>query len=289
MARIKLPHHSISLGDLGRLLASEHRRHARTRLRALKMVLKGATVSRIAKAARTNKAAVERWLRIVRKDGVNALLDIAPREIAITYLSEEDVDRLREEIRKALHDGVNERLEHRLKIIDRCLFEGSTRRAADAAGLLPDTVSNWLLGVKKIGLRALIFENGYRLPRNAPGLEAARLQELIEVEVDPRMRKRLRALLRVAEGEDFEQAAVWHDLSSLAVEDWSYRFRKGSVDALHDRPLDRAAQRRELKAFVRRHARMDFEVLFKCVGLRFAQSYSRRYVKCILDEVLGAS
>ena len=285
MANIKLPEQSISLDDLGRLLTTEHRRHARTRLHALKMVLKGATVARIARAARTNKTAIERWLRIVRNDGVNALLDAPHRESATTYLSGKDIDRLRDEIHKALRDGVNEHLEHRLKIVDRCLLEGSSQRAAEAAGLLPDTVSNWVLGVKKIGLRAIIFETGYRLPRNAPGLDAAKLQELIDLEVDPRIRKRLRALLRVAEGENFEEAAAWHDLSSLAVEDWSYRFRKGGVDALHDRPLDRAAQRRELKAFVRRHARMDFETLFKGVALRFSPRYSRRYVKCILDEV----
>jgi hypothetical protein len=130
MKHVQLGARNITLSKIGRLLASEHHRHDRRRLFALKLILMGATVERAAGAARTTKATIEGWLRTVRRGGIEALLEVPKYAWIERRMDAREVTRLRSEIRKALRDGVNPRLAERLTVMDRVLAEGDVERVA---------------------------------------------------------------------------------------------------------------------------------------------------------------
>src|SRR5882757_10072745 len=148
MKRVELGSRRITMRSIGELLVIEHRPYARKRLFALKMILKGATVGRVAMAARTTKATVEKWLRTVRRGGLELLLEAPAYAWIECRLSGREVIQLRAKIRKALSDGVNERLAERLTIMDRVLDEGDVDRVARTVRFAPDTLRVWLSGVR---------------------------------------------------------------------------------------------------------------------------------------------
>jgi transposase len=289
VSRVHATRLGVSLKEVRALLATEHHRHARRRLRALEMILSGATIGRAAKAAKTSKAMIEAWLRVVRKGGCSGLLNAAFGVLSEERMSAHETNALREQIRLALMAGVNWRLGKRLMALDRLLAGEDRERVARDACVWPDTLRSWLATVRDKGLSEMIARKDCRARPRDRNLDARQLRAWARSEANPRVARRLRALAYVADGLGINDAALRAKSSDTALRDWILRFHQGGVEALHDRKLGRLEQREELKAFVRRNAKIGHEKLCRLVQARFGVGVSARYVQQAAKEVAGAS
>jgi transposase len=143
----------VSLENVNRHLACEHRPVMRRRLHALQMLVKGATVGRAAKAANVCKMTVEAWLRIVRKWGCSGLLSVEK-----PYSSQVVTDEAaaREQIRIALESKVSLRLRKRLVAIDRLLAGQRPEQVAEEMRVQSGTLKLWVDEVRKTGLSEIL-------------------------------------------------------------------------------------------------------------------------------------
>jgi Homeodomain-like domain len=139
----------VSLEDVNRHLACEHRPVMRKRLRALRMLLKGATVGRAAKAANVSKMTVEAWLRIARAWGCSGLLAVAKPLGIQTALDNATV---REQIRIALEGKLSLRLRKRLMAIDRLLAGERPEEVSGEMRIHGGALQTWIAEVRRTAL-----------------------------------------------------------------------------------------------------------------------------------------
>lgn len=149
MGRIHKLRLGVSPEDVNRHLEREHRPVMRKRLRALQMLLKGATVGRAAKAANVCKMTVEAWLRITRKWGCEGLLSVLKPHGNQAATDEAEV---REHIRIALESRLSLRLRKRLMALDRLLSGKRPEQVASEMRIHSSTLGPWMADLRKTGL-----------------------------------------------------------------------------------------------------------------------------------------
>jgi transposase len=153
MGRIHKLRLGVSPENVNHHLAREHRPGMRKRLRALQMLLKGATVGRAAKAANVSKLSVEAWLRIVRKWGCSGLLSVLKPHGNQTATDEAVV---REQIRIALESKLSLRLRKRLVAIARLLAGERPEEVAREMRIHSGALRMWIAEVRKTGLGEIL-------------------------------------------------------------------------------------------------------------------------------------
>ena len=153
MSRIHSKRLGLGLAEVRTYLAGEHRPIMRKRLRALQMVLKGATVRRAAKAVNASPSTVETWLRIVRAGGCAGLLSAGPKTLGIQPAFD---NALREQIRTALAGHLPLRLRKRLTAIARLLAGEIPEQVALDMYVHGGTLGSWMAELRKTGLSEIL-------------------------------------------------------------------------------------------------------------------------------------
>jgi transposase len=149
MNRIRSKRLGVTLEEVRTYLAGEHRARIRKRLRAMQMVLKGATIGRAAKAANVSKMTVEAWVRIVRAWGCSGLLSVDKPLSAQARL---DKAAVREHIREALDGKISLRVRKRLIAIDRLLTGEKVDHVAQDMRIQSGTLQRWIADVRKTNM-----------------------------------------------------------------------------------------------------------------------------------------
>jgi transposase len=260
--------------------------------------LKGATIRRAAKAAGSNAAAVEGWLRALRNGGPAAFFAAPPKYAVpgidpVKFLDEcadvAETDKLRAQIRSALGGRVGWRLKNRLMAVDRVLAGEQRSEVAQDMSIFTATLGKWIAAVRNEGLAKMVSRNDGRARRNDGELDAEQLRALARAEASPRVARRLLALAYVADGLGIEDAAIRMSVCGGSLLDWILRFRQGGVEALRNRELGPVAERRKLKAYIHHHAAVGYEELCKKIQARFGVRFSRVYVRRITRKATGQS
>ena len=169
--------HSKRLGinpaELSHCLENEHRPHVRRRLRALRLLLAGASLKRAAKAANIDKPVFEVWLWLLRKVGSAALLRddeqlnrLRPPEtdrgevgrIFPYGFSKEQVELFRRRIGEALERSRDLRIRKRLVAVDRVLAGEKRDEVAEEMWISAAAIQRWFALIRKDGVDALRAE-----------------------------------------------------------------------------------------------------------------------------------
>lgn len=286
---------SVSEDELNAALAGEGRRGVRRRLVAISRILAGQSIRQAARAAKATRGTVDRWLRQVRRSGLQSLLVDGRHGHAQQRMKPSEVVQTRRQIAAALARPLKPQVRARLIAIDILLFGQPIDVAAVAAGVLPDAVKSWLRAVTYHGFAAALakWQSPGPPPPRQLDADPVALRELAAKERNPRIRKRMLALACVAEGMSTYDAEVKAGLNHEAITKRVRRFREEGIAAFYDRePCGRpkkltASQLHELRSQIMEAPQMTYEQLRAWVQARFHVQYSREGFRRLLKKELG--
>jgi len=207
----------------------------------------------------------------------------------------DQLEAARRDIAAVLQQPLKSQVRVRLTAIDAVLSGLPIEEAAATARVLPDAVRRWLRVVSREGIDAAV--DGWRIDRRLrPGrldVDPATLHELAAKEKNPRIRKQMLALARVAEGMSPLDAAVSVGLQHGTVLRRMKRFREEGIAAFQDpksagRPHKLTlTELEEVGKVVLAHPELSYGDLRDLIRTRFRVGYSRSRLRHLLKVKLG--
>lgn len=295
MRSIDLKSLGVSLDEVRTLQTCERRPGVSRRLIAIASILAGGSIKQAAYAAKSTRGTVERWLNQVQRSGIRSLLLDRRRRYPKREMSPTQVEETRRHIAAALARPLKPQVRSRLVAIDTVLSGQGIEEAAVSARVTPNTVKGWLRLATYNGIEATLerWQVDRRLRPGKLDVDPATLHELAAKEINPRVRKRIRALACIAEGMSTYDAEAKVLLGHGYITKRVRRFQEEGVAGFQDRPpFGRPAkltygQLQELRSQVLAHPEMSYTQLRDLVEARFCVRYSVQGLRRLLKKRLA--
>jgi transposase len=202
------------------------------------------------------------------------------------------VKEARRQIATALMQPLKPQVRARLVAVDLVLSGKPMAEVAASAQVLPNAVRTWLRVISRSGVDASVarWQVDRRLRPGKLDVEPATLHELAAKEINPRVRKRIRALACVAEGMSSYDAEVKTGLNHWAIIKRVGRFREEGVAAFQDKKIAgrprklSTAQFQELPLDVLARPGMGLQQLRDLIWARFRVRYSLTNLRRLLKK-----
>ena len=295
MRDIDLKSLGVGLDGIKAALARERRPGVRRRLVAVGKILAGRSINEAARAAKATPGSVDRWLGQVRRSGFQSLLSDGRHGHAKQSMKPNQVNETRRQIATALAGPLKPQVRARLIAIDTALSGRPIDEVAASARVLPNAVKSWLRAVTYHSIAPTLARwEGRGKPR--PRLldaDPVALRELAARERNPRIRKRMLAIVCVAEGMSPLDAAVSVGLQHDTVLRSMKRFRGEGVAAFQDRKIAgrphklNPAQLEEVGRALPERPKMSCGELRDLLWACFRVRYSLGRLRHLLKEKLG--
>jgi transposase len=273
----------VSRDEVKAALAREHRPAVRKRLVAISKIAAGKSINQAAQAAaKALRESVERWIGQIQRSGFQSLLADGRHGRPKRWMNPSKTAQARRQIASALSGPFKPEVRARLIAVDTVLSGERIEEAAATARVVPNTVRSWLRMVTYDGIAATLARwesQGKPRPRLLVA-DPVVLRELAAKEMNWRIRKRILALARVAEGMSLPDAAVSVGLQYDTVLRSMKRFRKEGVAAFQDPksagrpPKLTSAQLEEVGRTVLQFLEMSYTEMSELLWARFRVSYS---------------